>query len=421
VSTLSCGSSRTDRGPVPRFEPDRLAQPTACANGMGFVESPHGAVTLLNLGNALVRVVRTSLGYERVLPGDVLAALEAMYTRNVNDFLFVNARLRGPVGVDHVGRVLYGTLGSNGVASPAVIGDQSADVMELRKQSNNYSYQLAARAERRFGEHLELTAAYAFSRVRDVQSATSAFPSGANWRDGRVMAGRHESIAAGISAFDVPHRLVVTLFYASPWRRRPTDFAFSYIGESGAPFTYLAFGSSGRGDLNADGANMNDPIYVPRNASDDREIRFSGMSSGVTADTAGEAQSRRVLAQQDAYENFVEENRCLRDHRGTIMKRNTCRAPWVHASNVAIRQSLLVRGGSALSLQLEIFNLLNLLNPAWGLVRNPNTTVLEHVGQIPTGASTSEPIFRFDAGRPRFDSRNVESGYQFQMALRFGF
>jgi len=422
VANLSCGINRTDRGPVPPFEPDRHAQPTACANGEGFV-SPRGTVTLLDMRSALVHVARTSLAYEHALPGDVLATVEGLQTRNLSDFLFVNARLRGPAGVDHVGRVLYGTLGATGVAQPDVVGDQSqsADVIKLRKHSKNYSYQLSARAEKRLGERAELSGAYAFSRVRDVQSATSAFPSGANWRDGRVMSGRHESITTGISAFDVPHRVIVTAFYASPWRRWPTDVAFSYIGESGVPFTYLAFGALGRGDLNADGSNTNDPIYVPRDAFAEGEIRFSGLSSAAGADNSAETQARRVGEQQRGYERFIASTACLGAHRGTIVKRNTCRAPWVHTSNVLIEQSVPLRGSRPLLVRLEVFNVLNLLHPRWGRLRTPQAAVLEHVGQVAVGASASEPLFRFDPDRPRLDSRNIESAYQLQLALRYDF
>ena len=423
VASLSCGTNRTDRGAVPPFVADYRSQPTACADGEGFVDPPRGAVTLLDMRSALVQVARTSLAYERAMPGGVQAAVEGMYTRNVSDFLFVNGRLRGPVGVDHVGRVLYGTLGASGVAQPSVVGDESqnTDVVRLRKQSNNYAYQLLARAEKRFGERVEITGAYAFSRVRDVQSSTSAFPSSANWREGRVMSGRHESIATGISAFDVPHRVILTAFYTSPWRRWATDVSLSYIGESGNPFTYVAFGALGRGDLNADGSNTNDPIYVPRDAFDDREIRFSGLSSAAGADNSPQAQARRVTEQQRGYESLVENNACLRAHQGTIMRRNSCRAPGVHTSNVAIQQSLPLRGRRLLVLHLEVFNLLNLLHPHWGRFRTPNATVLEHVGQVAGETSSSESLFRFDPERPRFDSRNIESAYQFQLALRYGF
>jgi len=74
----------------------------------------------------------------------------------------------------------------------------------------------------------------------------------------------------------------------------------------------------------------------------------------------------------------------------------------------------------ALSLDVEIFNVLNLLNPRWGLVRIPNTVALQHVGQN-LAVTPSEPIFRFDAARRPYSTDNVESAYQIQLALRYRF
>ena len=56
--------------------------------------------------------------------------------------------------------------------------------------------------------------------------------------------------------------------------------SFYYVGESGRPFTYIAYGTSRRGDLNADGSSTNDPIYVPRDAMDPTELRVSGYLDG---------------------------------------------------------------------------------------------------------------------------------------------
>jgi hypothetical protein len=73
-----------------------------------------------------------------------------------------------------------------------------------------------------------------------------------------------------------------------------------------------------------------------------------------------------------------------------------------------------------MSLRVEIFNVLNLLNPRWGLVRVPNTVALEHVRQNTT-VSPSEPVFRFDPARAAHSAANLESAYQIQLALRYRF
>jgi hypothetical protein len=106
------------------------------------------------------------------------------------------------------------------------------------------------------------------------------------------------------------------------------------------------------------------------------------------------------------------------------MARNSCRAPWVHISNASVRQTLPAIRGHVLTLQLDVFNLLNLLNDNWGRfeeVAGATPPLLQHVGRTLGPAAASQPMFRFDPARSRFDTQNVESAYQLQVALRYSF
>ena len=75
--------------------------------------------------------------------------------------------------------------------------------------------------------------------------------------------------------------------------------------------------------------------------------------------------------------------------------------------------------GHDVSLQLEVFNLLNLLNSSWGLMRLPNQTILQHVAQ--TSGAAPQPVFHFDAANAGASTQNLESGYQLQLSLRYNF
>src|SRR6185436_169405 len=117
---------------------------------------------------------------------------------------------------------------------------------------------------------------YTFSRARDVQTPTRTNVRGtALWSSARVMSGRHDDLTPSISSNDVPHRVIAAGSWVAPWSRAPTTLSFYYVGESGRPFTYVAYGTLGRGDLNADGSSTNDPIYVPRDAMDASELPIS--------------------------------------------------------------------------------------------------------------------------------------------------
>lgn len=405
IGTLQCGPLSTDAGLAPRFVSDYRNQPDSCANGAGFSSGP---VNLVDSRLRLAETSRASLSYDRMLPWSVVATIEGLYTRGLSDFLFVNPNLAGPRAVDRHGRVLYGTIATNGRTTPDLVSDDFTEVIDLRNQSKNHSLQLSGKLEKRFSDRLEASASYAYSRVRDVQTPPSGFQANVNWQNGRVVSARHDEVAASTSALEMPHRVVVAGTYTAPWGRWVTDVSVYYVGEAGSPFTYLASAGPGRGDLNADGTNANDPIYVPTNASDTSEIRFFG-------DPA------QLAAQQAAFEQLIAETKCLRRQRGRIMARNSCRGPWVHVTNASIRQSLPAVRGHALAVQLDVFNVLNLLNKDWGPVRVPNVALLEQVAQTLGAPSVAQPVFRYDPAKPRFDSQSIESSYQLQLGVRYSF
>jgi hypothetical protein len=192
------------------------------------------------------------------------------------------------------------------------------------------------------------------------------------------------------------------------------------VGESGRPFTFISSGTLGRGDLNADGSNGNDPIYVPRNALDSMEVQFSGFSDSLAADTSTAARANREYAQQNAFEQFIERTSCLRRQRGQILARNSCREPWSNTTIASVRQAIPFAGRAA-EVELDVFNVLNLLNRDWGRRREAAPALLEHVGQTAEPGQPARPVFRFNTSDPGWTTSPIESAFQLQLALRYRF
>lgn len=411
IGLLRCGLLPGDANRPPAFEPDYRAPPTQCAGGPAVEAGPDGEVALLDRDLRMAQTLRASLAYERQLPGGILGVTEILASRHLSDFVWVNLNLEGPQTRDRFGRVLYGTLNTDGLASPA-LRSPFAEIIDLRNTSRNYSYQIATRLERRFAGGMGATVSYTYSRTRDVQSPSRVNQRGLDlWADARAVSGRHDVLTSGISLNDLPHRIVATVTYTAPWRRWPTRLALYYVGESGSPFTYLATGATGidrRGDLNADGSNTNDPIYVPRSAFDTSEIRFEPSETATAAEQAS------------AFERFIERTACLRRQRGRIVERNSCREPWTHTTIASVRQEIPI-GRRGLELEFDLFNLLNLLDGAWGRYRLARPGVLEHVGQTAGEGESSQPIFRFDATREEWETVPAESAFQLQVAARYRF
>jgi hypothetical protein len=92
---------------------------------------------------------------------------EAMITRGISDFVFVNLNLRGPQGVDQHGRVMYGTISNTGSATTSRVSVDFPEVIDLQNVSSSHALQLDARLEKRFRRGYA-SASYTFSRVRDA-------------------------------------------------------------------------------------------------------------------------------------------------------------------------------------------------------------------------------------------------------------
>src|SRR5204862_4694750 len=185
------------------------------------------------------------------------------------------------------------------------------EVIDVRRHGNGHSLALTGRVKKQFSSAFQAAASYTRSRVRDVQSITTVSPAltYAFWSGGRTVAGRHDDLSTGVSSYEIAHRVVLAGTWTAPWRRWATGVSLYYVGESGMPFTFTdssaAAATQPNGDLNADGSNANDPIYVPRNAADTAEIVFQGTAADVAR-------------QQAALESFIARTPCLRRQRGRI-------------------------------------------------------------------------------------------------------
>jgi hypothetical protein len=317
---------------------------------------------------------------------------------------------------------MYGSYNANGTSNTNYVNltlygpSYNGGVFDLLNTSNNYSWSATVGLRKRFSTRWEGSLAYTHSAGYDVQSFTSSRAI-SNWLYGRAFSVAQTNDVATRSVFDRPHRVVASATYTFPWTRFATDVSLSYIGQSGEPYMYLAGGASGKGDLNADGSNANDPIYLPTDAATD--MQFADIVSGGTV-TATAAQ------QAAAFNQFIDGQACLSGQRGHIMERNSCRNPWQHFLNLSLRQSLPAMGtGHPLTLEVSVFNLLNLLKRDWGVVKTAGGGVFGTETLLTmVSANGTEPVFQFDPANLQDRFSKVSSpgnSYQIQAGVRFAY
>ena len=316
---------------------------------------------------------------------------------------FTPINLADPAATDRHGRSMYGAINATGIATPHRISSRFGDVVNVTNESKDVAFDITGQL-RRESPIADVDASVSYGRARDVGTPrpVSALLTD-NWRFSRPVSGRENDLALGVSDFDQPLRVRASGTVHSPWRRLRTDLSIFYVGGSGFPYTYVASGTGGRGDLNADGAVGNDPIYIPRSAFDAAEISFGGSDADVKA-------------QQMAFERFVDGAPCLRTHRGRIMSRNSCRSPWVSLANLALRQAVPAVGSQSFVLEVQVFNVLNMLNSRWGRVSMPTGAVLANTNQMTllsqigeTAGQDAQPVYRFDPTMNRYSSDNLDT------------
>lgn len=421
IAILNCGEGNPN-GLAPAFNPDPFNQTLTCAPGtadgggtVGIGASDFlGEIDLIGNDTKYPQVMRANLAYDRRLPKGFLMTVEGIYNKGINDYFIVNRNFGDGSGNafatdPNTGRVLYGTQQQSGRSDPNyfkpdVYGTGSVGVFELLNTSKNYSYNLTFGLQKLIGEDLRLTGAYTFSKAKDVQSFTSSRAT-SNWRFGRVISSDQLVDEAETSSFDRPHKVTLSGTYDFPWKKWPTQLSLIYIGYSGQPYTYISGGSSGRGDTNADGINLNDPIYVPTGPGDPL----------LSFETSADAQE---------FDAFVDAVPCLNEQRGSIMRRNSCRNPWQNFLDLAVTQGLpAFANNNRVSVQLGIFNVLNLLNSDWGVTKSAGggTFFTETVIRLEE-QETGDPLWSYSGPDP--DEIYVNNGqnqnsWQLQVQVRY--
>lgn len=401
VALLTCNATTGSRTP-PAFNNAAIASPpTAC--GGGQTAALGGEINVIDPGLKYPQNMRATIGYDRRLFGNWVTTLEAMYTKGVNGLFYENFALAGPQGTNPEGRVVYGTR----PFSPTLKPGGRSQIYSVSNQSNDYAYSFTAGIQRRYFNNFEGSLFYTNTRAYDVQSFTSS-TSFSQLRFGRVTGGNLQDKTATRSTFEQRNRIIATAMYTLPTK---TDIGVTYFGESGAPYSYIA-----SGDLNADGFSLNDPVYVPNDATNPAEMVFLTSTFGGVSYTPAE--------QAAALEEFIRSTPCLSENRGAILPRNACDGPWTNTVNVKLRQSFRAFRLQHVTVELDIFNFLNLLNKDWGLQESPGTspiTLLTSGNYTGGDAITGRPTYRFNPGYTKFFSDNLRSNYQMQLQAKYSF
>ena len=382
---------------VPPFTIDPRRQPTSCG------EAATTASALVNTFDPAFRYPRNlkiALGVDRRLPGGMVGTLDLLYTRSLDQLDLGDLNLAAPVAANgEGGRLLYGRIDSAGNATPSRPSPDLTQVIQVRNSSGDRAFSVTGQLQKSFGHGTELAASYTFSRSRDRLSAADdglaadlSIP-----LDGSLAARR-----LATAAWEVPHRLLLLATTDLPYGLRLSLF---YEGLSGRAYTYIV-----DGDANADGFG-NDIVYLPARS------RIGGDVALGERDSLGNL-APAVAGVYDELDAFLGREGCLRGQRGTIMRRNSCRNPWVNHTSAKLSALLPAPGGHTMELSLQVFNVLHLVDRDWGVVRGvEHTSLLRLIGY---DSALSRGIYALQI--PRLKVVDVDaSRWRMSLGARYSF
>mgnify|MGYP001814724832 FL=1 len=158
------------------------------------------------------------------------------------------------------------------------------------------------------------------------------------------------------------------------------------------------------GDINNDGSNLNDLIYVPTEA-EVGQMNFSDPG------------------QADAYNDFIAQDDYLSGRRGQYAERYAAISPWRNRVDLRILQDFHFNAGkerNTIQFTIDILNFGNMINSDWGVIQQPNS--VQPIG-VSVDPDTKIPTYSFDGNLTQtfgYDS-SINSRWQMQFGLRYIF
>lgn len=395
------------------------------------------------------QVFRANLGIDRNLGRGYILTLEGIYTKDINAVYHQNVNLPvsnqnliGPDGGDN--RPIYYTknaAGFPGVAYNRIYGQNPttgaqlsgtaltaanpniSDAILMRNTNLGYSYNLTAEIQKQFANGFYAKLAYSYTDSRSVNDGGSIAQS--IWRD-RSISGDPNANVLSYSQFLTPHRIVGVAAYRFEYLNKnlATTVSLFYNGAAGNRYSYAY-----AGDLNGDGQNSNDLLFIPRTQSDI-------LLRDVTTGTGAAAVVTYSAAQQwTDLNNFINQDPYLSTHRGQYAERNGAATPFVGRMDLKVLQEFSLRTGKdrhAIQVSLDVFNVLNIFDSSQGNAQTVITgTPVTFVGYDNTGtAATGRPVFQFpylDAANKVARTASFQPGsaignrWQAQLGLRYLF
>ncbi|WP_298350375.1 TonB-dependent receptor [uncultured Dokdonia sp.] len=295
------------------------------------------------------QVWRSNIGADYRFDNGIVLTADLSYTEDLNAAHVQNWALNDPSstleGVDN--RPIYQT---SDFATNQFGGPTNAYV--FTNSNSGRTYNATFKAEKSFSNGLFASLAYNYLDSKDVNSIDAEI-TGDAFNANAIRGNANDDILAN-SRYGDQHRIIAVASKKFEYGDGKFATTVSAFGEwaRGGRFNYTY-----AGDINGDGGNFNDLIYIP------------------TADELAQ-QNFATPEQAQAFEQYIQQDDYLSENRGGYAERYGALAPWRSRVDFRLLQdyNFNVKGKkNTLQFSLDILNVGNLISSDWGLVEQPNS------------------------------------------------
>jgi outer membrane receptor for ferrienterochelin and colicin len=339
------------------------------------------------------KVFRTSLAVDKRFGNGWTATVEGMYSQNLNEFNYTNINLLPPtltMANSPDTRMVYPVSNTIPIRSSGTVLNpyQAVYLISNAEGRKPFSYNFTFSINKATRKGLTFQASYNYGQTFVLNEFQSSTP-GSQWNSMETVNGRNYlTLSEGDNS--AGHRLFgfISKKFTYAKNKAYTTIGLVYNGQSGQPFSYVY---SGNTPPVRDGQTNNDLIFIPT-ATQLQNMTFVPTNFGGVTYTQQQ--------QRDAFEQYIQKDKYLRNHRGEIMPRNGSRTPFTNVLDLKITQGFTVKfGDKAYSAEIgySMFNLTNFLNRDWGRQYIVNFDNFGLLGFSYTNAATDlTPRYTFD-------------------------
>ncbi|WP_018628205.1 TonB-dependent receptor [Niabella aurantiaca] len=389
------------------FDPNRTAHvPQTLPSTIRIIPGAYYSVTSPDF--KIPQVWRSNLAIDKSFGDGYTASVEGIFSKTINAVYHYNANL-GDVKGQRTG---FG--GDDRNVYNSSFTSEVGQVFVMDNTSKGSSFALTAALSRRFSKNWQASVAYTYANAKDI-SPNNGDRSQSSWTQNAIIANPNAP-ELGYSAYNIPHRVNAYASYRFEYANQnlASTITLFYSGASQQRYLYR-YG----GDINGDGAT-NDLFYVPESRNG-LEQQFTSLT--VKKDDVSTTYT--PAEQADAFWAFIENDKQLKDRKGSYVERFDGLLPWVNQLDLRFLQDIKPTIGSrkhTFQISVDIQNLLNVFNNGWGNRYSYNYGGFSDQGIVGVDRNTGKFTFDPSGSKALYSkANNFVSTWNMQLGIRYIF